>query len=208
MNKKKVNSVDSGRSSSQPVAKMWKALICAGLFLGSQAALSGPVVFSFDGVLDGGVDTNGFGVSLGDSYELKVRANNGSTDLANASWEFADILDAIFTSGTYSAFWDNADTTWFDSTDTPLFSTDAAGIVTVGNFQGTSSFTGTDNAGTTAYLYQDGVDTSLQETFFGTDFDGGSGWVVALDTPNPAPAPATLALLGLGLLGLRMRRKS
>ncbi|WP_439136411.1 PEP-CTERM sorting domain-containing protein, partial [Pseudomaricurvus sp.] len=114
-----------------------------------------------------------------------------------------------FTSGAYSAFWDNADTTWFDATDTPLFATDATGIVATSNFQGTSSFTGIDNTGSSAYMYQTGVETSLDEIFVGTDFNGASGWVVSLDVPEQAvPAPATLALLGLGLLGLRLRRKA
>lgn len=90
MDNMKIRVANHVSRGAQRVKVAWKALACAGLIFGSQAALCGPVVFSFDGVLSSNVDVNAYGVALSDPFQVNVRVNNGSTDLANATWEFAD----------------------------------------------------------------------------------------------------------------------
>jgi hypothetical protein len=174
------------------------------LFIIPSAAMSTPILFSFESDLTT-VDTNPYGLSLGDSAILTVTVDNGGVGFLNQSWDVLDIISAEWSSGSYSAFWDSS---WFSSND-PQFSTDALGNITVVEFQGGNNTNGVDNNGSSAYLYQDGVNTSDGEVLlFSNYFLVPSEWQVS-ESASVVSSPSTLAIFALALVGLgRFKRKA
>ncbi len=188
---------------------MWRSIGFAIVALfATQGALASPIVFTFNSDVTF-ADANPYGVAVGDSSSLNLIFDNGGSGFLSQSWDIVDIISATWTSGVYSATWSDSTTNWFNATS-PQFATDAAGNVVAANFQGSSSFTGVDNGGASAYLYQDGVEIS-GNGYLGTNdfFDApASSWQVSLAPTGAVSSPATIALFGLGLLGLRLWRKA
>jgi hypothetical protein len=174
------------------------------LFMIPSAAMSTPILFTFESDLIH-VDTNPYGISIGDSAILTVTVDNGGVGFLDQSWDVLDIISAEWTSGSYSAFWDS---NWFNSSN-PQFSTDALGNITVAQFQGGSSSNGADNNGSSAYLYSDGVSTSDNELLlFSSYYLLPREWQVS-ESASVVSSPSMLSIFALALVGLgRFKRKS
>jgi hypothetical protein len=189
------------------MVRHFAAPMTALILLAATAAQASPVQFTYTGVI-GSATTPG--VSSGDTYTIRLLADNGSNSLANQSWSYSDLQGFTIDAGSYHASYSKV---WESSSG---FTTDAGGNITSVAFYGTSdSSNNTDNFGswTGDYVYGDGafIDFLGNYNSISTGLQDTSRWsVAAVTTPAPEPASWAMMLGGFGMIGsaLRARRKS
>jgi hypothetical protein len=144
------------------------------------------------------------GVSIGDTVQITVLADNGGGTLANQTWNRVDILSGRVTAGTYQADYTSPSADFPD----PFFQTDSLGLVSLSNeIFCCTGVVGTDNlGGNFVFQLANAQTTNANDSFEWDDSTFvASNWTVSL--VSKVPEPSALGLLGAGLLGLGFMRR-
>lgn len=186
--------------------KLFVATAIAGIML-SGAVKANEYVFTFtDTIASAGTP----GISVGDTFTLKLYADNGGSTDVSQTWNLADLQGFGITAGSYSATYSAV----WSYPATGNFQTDASGTVSYVEFYGTdNSSNNTDNFGS---WIGDAVfgDASFCAYSSGCNniaagrFNNASAWTVSAVSGVPEISTWVMLLAGFAGLGFAGYRKA
>ena len=188
--------------------KLFLATVAAGFML-CGAAKATEYEFTFTDTISTAATP---GIAVGDRMTLHLFADNGSTAVSQ-TWNLDNLLGFTIHAGTYSASYSAV----FPFPTTDNFVTDASGMMSSVNFNGTSgSSHNTDNFGSwigdTVFTAGNFCDFFNRCNYISAySFNNASMWTVAAAPAIPEPSTWALMLLGfagLGVAGYRASRKN
>lgn len=156
-------------------------------------------------------------ISVGDTFTLKVYADNGSNSLLSQTWNLDDLLSFTISAGSYFANHSEI----YPIPLTNNFKTDATGKVAFVDFSGDAGGYASDNFATCSCLNVDGNAVfydglgGLANRIESQHWNDVTRWSVAVarDYPEPPKIPAipepsiwALMIMGFGAAGATLRR--
>jgi len=146
------------------------------------------------------------GISVGDTFTLKLDADNGGSTDVSQTWNLADLGGFTITAGSYAATYSQV----WDNPTTGNFVTDAAGMMSSVTFYGTNpnshntdnfgSWTGDTVFGNAEFCDYDGRCNNIAAG----GFNNAAAWTVSAGVPEPSTwAMLLIGFAGLGFAGYR-----
>lgn len=147
------------------------------------------------------------GVTVGDSFEITVRVDNGGTTAVNQTWQYADIESVRFSvkGGAYTANFPRS--TFIDLATAGSIQTDGAGVVSSSLAGWTANITANNidsDGNALTYWFIDGLNPvlfaaiSFGKAISAADSTNNSSlWTVSASAPATAKAVPTMSVYGL-----------